>query len=113
MKDNKTLKELRAMETNKLVYVISPYRWEVERNVKYAKQLVLDLIIDWYNRLRSHLYHTNFLDDTSREEREIGMRLWLDWIYYCRYYYVWDDFQISEGMKREIELAKKLNLIKL
>ena len=113
MKDNKTLQQLRTMESNKMCYVCSPYRWDIERNVNYAKNLVKDLIIDWYNPLASHLYHTNIISDDIPEERKIWMDLWLDWIYYCRYIKIWDEFWISEWMKAEIKLANKLNLIKL
>ena len=57
-----------------------------------------------------HIYFTRFLDDNNEIEREVGMSFGLRLLSECDNVYVFDSNGISEGMKKEIELASKLNI---
>ena len=113
MKDNKNLQNLRSMETNKLCYICSPLRWDIEKNLKYAKQLAIDITMEWYIPIVPHLYFTTFLNDENEDERKMGMKMGLDILKLCSYYYIWDAYWISPWMKEEIKLSEKLKLIKI
>jgi hypothetical protein len=58
--------------------------------------------------LASHVYFTAFLDDTVPKEHEIGMQAGLDAIKYADELWVYSKRGVSTGMKREIELASRL-----
>ena len=57
-----------------------------------------------------HIYFTQFLDDNNELERQIGMDFGLRLLSECNKVIVFDDDGISEGMKKEIELANRLNI---
>ena len=95
----------------KKVFICSPYRPtgqnpEAERkhNVERA-QTACRLAIDaGYLPLAPHLYFTQMLNDDQLFERFIGMAygsLWLDEA---------DGTDLSEGMKQELEYARKKNI---
>lgn len=100
----------------KKVFICSPYRptgqnpeAERKRNVERA-QTACRLAIDaGYLPLAPHLYFTQMLNDDQLFERFIGMAygsLWLDeademWVI---------GTDLSEGMKQELEYARKKNI---
>ena len=57
-----------------------------------------------------HIYFTQFLDDNNELERQLGMDFGLRLLSECNKVIVFDDDGISEGMKKEIELANRLNI---
>lgn len=95
----------------KKIYVCSPLRGDIETNIEKAKEycrfiaLKLDAI-----PVCPHIYFTRFLDDNNEIEREVGMSFGLRLLSECDNVYVFDSNGISEGMKKEIELASKLNI---
>lgn len=104
------------MHTNEKVYICSPYRptgqdpeAERKRNVEKA-QTACRLAIDaGYLPLAPHLYFTQMLNDDQLFERFLGMAygsLWLDeademWVI---------GTELSDGMKQELEYARKKNI---
>ena len=56
-----------------------------------------------------HLYFPQFLDDDDQDRRELGQLLGLVWLKECDELWVIGR-RISEGMKKEIEMAKKLDI---
>ena len=56
-----------------------------------------------------HLYFPQFLDDDDQDCRELGQLLGLMWLQDCDELWVIGR-RISDGMKKEIEMAKKLDI---
>lgn len=86
----------------KLVYICSPLRGAVkenkERAIDYCKFSSTKNVIP----LAPHTIFTQYLDDTKKDEREKGLKMGLELLKKCN--------EISEGMKEEIKLAKKLKI---
>ena len=57
-----------------------------------------------------HIYFTQFLDDNNELEREMGIDFGLRLLSECDRVIVFDNNGISEGMKKEIELANSINI---
>ena len=104
-------------EQRKLVYVCSPYRVrnakpgteayqkELDANIRRAKsacKLITDL---GYIPIAPHLYFTQFLDDETPEERELGMLLGSELLAKCDELWAFGT-EATEGMQREIAQAK-------
>ena len=59
--------------------------------------------------LAAHLLFPTFLDDNIQEERETGMKGTLELLSRSDEVWVYGE-KISEGMKKEIELAQRLGI---
>ena len=93
----------------KLVYICSPFRGDYEQNTEYARsycEVILRYISDVIP-LAPHLYFPQFLDDTDPDERELGLEAGLALLDICDEIWVYGIENPSEGMKAEIEHAKK------
>ena len=90
----------------KLIYVASPYRGDVEKNVAFAKEACKYAMSEGNNIYCPHLFLTDILDDDIQEEREMGIELGKDMMLNCDELWVFGD-KISEGMFGEIEFARK------
>lgn len=55
--------------------------------------------------IASHLLHTQVLDDTIKEEREMGIKAGLEWLRVAELMAVYVDLGISKGMKSAINEA--------
>lgn len=88
---------------NKLIFVCSPFRWDVERNIQYARELCLQVLRDWDVPFAPHLLFPQFLDDTIEYERNMGISAWLIFMQKCDDILVGDKYWISEWMKKEID----------
>lgn len=95
---------------NKAVYVCSPYRGNVERNVEYAKQLTKQAIMMKLSPITPHLYITQVLDDAIPTERELGLSIGSDLLRHCDCILIGAKYGISDGMKAEISIAERLGL---
>lgn len=90
------------------VYLVSPWRGETIKNLKYAKLCMRDSILRGESPMASHMLYTQCLDDSLAHERELGFILgkaWLDMAHKC---IVYVDLGISDGMAQDIETAKQL-----
>ena len=92
----------------KLCYVCSPYRGDVARNVKYAKELTGRAVRKGLVPITPHLYITQALDDRNPEERALGMEAGLHLLEPCECIMIGGRYGISEGMRYEIERAHKM-----
>lgn len=102
--------EVQKEETGK-VYVCSPLRGNVPKNLENAKDYCLRVLFETEKMpIAPHLYFTNFLDDTSEVERALGIDFALRLLSECDEIWVFNENGISEGMQREIDLATKLNI---
>ena len=98
---------------NKLVYICSPYRGEVERNLQYAKELTRIALENNFVPITPHLYLTQAVNDEVPEEREKGMAAGKELLKHCKYILIGSRYGLSEGMLEEIELALQYGTIEL
>ena len=92
----------------KLIYVCSPYRGRIRRNIQNAKKYCGAISLLGDAPVAPHLLYSRFLDDDNPIERNIGMECALTLLEKCDEIYVFGGH--TEGMKLEIEHAKKLNI---
>lgn len=89
-----------------LVYICSPYRGDVERNVTKAKNFCRFALDNGQIPLAPHLFFPQFTDDSNVEERELALFMDIILMGKCDEVWVLNEF-ISEGMQEEIEKATK------
>ncbi len=100
------------METvNNLCYICSPYRGEVERNKKYARELTRLALDNGFCPVTVHLYLTEVTDDNIPEERRLGMDAGMEILKNCKYILIGGRHGISEGMKAEIKTALNMGKV--
>lgn len=94
----------------RLVILESPYRGatahETERNVRYAKQAMLDALHREESPLASHLLWPGILDDADEHERALGIAAGLAWGHAAEATVVYQDHGISPGMRLGINRAE-------
>lgn len=103
----------------KAVILCSAYRGDTENNTRIAKMLC-HLILKKFKvfAFAPHLYFTQFLDDENQEDRELGIGIFKE--YAKRFDELWVYTYegpeealkqgITEGMQKEIDMAKKMGL---
>lgn len=84
----------------KLVIIESPYKGDIERNVKYARECVKDSLMRGEAPLASHLLYTQegILDDNVPEERTLGILAGLSWTKVAEKHVFYIDHGMSSGM---------------
>lgn len=100
-------KQRYANKNRRKVYVASRYAGDVERNVALAIDYCRRVIDTGYMPVASHLLYPQILNDNDPDERELGLLFGLALLRMCDE--VWVFGEVSEGMAKEIEEAKKLN----
>ena len=96
-----------ALKSRKKAYIVSKYAGDTAANIKAARKYCRFAVAQKYIPIASHLLFPQFLNDTKYEEREIGLMYGLALLAQCQEVWVFGaDF--SEGMKAEIEEARKL-----
>lgn len=98
---------------NKLVYICSPYRGEIERNLQYAKELTRIALENDFVPITPHLYLTQAVNDEVPEEREKGMAAGKELLKRCKYILIGSKYGFSAGMLEEIEIAQKCGTVEL
>ena len=109
-------RDLEDMRTRKsgyrLIYVCSPYRGEseeeVSRNVEYAMGCSEFVITQACVPLAPHLLYTRFLNDDVADDRLIGMICADTLLRRCDEIWVFGEYGVSEGMREEIDQARRL-----
>lgn len=91
-----------------LVFISSPYRGDIERNIVYAKELLVDAITAGYVPIAPHLLYPQVLDDNVPEERKAAIELCHELLKKCDAILIGKRYGLSSGMKQEIITAKKL-----
>lgn len=92
-----------------VVYVCSPLRGDVERNMKRAAGYCRFVYGRGAIPLASHLLFPPFLDDGIREERAAGMEMALELLAKCDELWAFGG-KVTEGMAAEIAEAEKLGV---
>lgn len=98
---------------NKLVYICSPYRGEVERNLEYARELTRKALDCGFVPVTPHLYLTQVVNEDDPAERDTGMAAGRSLLAQCSYILIGSKYGLSEGMLGEIDLALELGLKEL
>lgn len=92
------------------VYIASPYRGDAAGNIRRARKYSRFAVANNKIPLCPHIYFTQFLDDNIKSERDKGLCLAIQMLKRCKEVWVFGD-KISEGMKREIRIARKRNMV--
>ncbi|MDO4321924.1 MAG: hypothetical protein Q4C61_05300 [Lachnospiraceae bacterium] len=92
---------------NRLIYICSPCRGDMEKNIIKAQGYCREAVELWPDviPIAPHVYFTQFFDETIPEERKIGMDAGIALLDICDEIWVYGIENPSEGMKREIEYA--------
>jgi len=93
----------------KRVFLCSPYRGDVERNLVVARRAAREIVLAGDTVCAGHLLFPQFLDDDVAEEREAGLRAALSWLPLCDEVLVVGD-RTTEGMRRELADARAIGL---
>ncbi|WP_407312111.1 DUF4406 domain-containing protein [Desulfosporosinus sp. SB140] len=93
----------------KLVYICSPLRGDIERNINRANSYCRFVVTQGAVPLAPHTIFTQFLDDEVLADRELGLQMGLELLKHCGELYVFGD-RISDGMLSEMEYAKRLGI---
>lgn len=90
-----------------LVYVCSPYRGDVEKNIELARKYSRFTFDEKNIPITPHLLYPQFLNDDDLFERNIAIhKINYVLIGLCKEMWVFGD-EITEGMQREILVAQK------
>lgn len=89
-----------------LVYICSAYRGDVDTNVMRARRYSYFAVNENTIPVTPHLLFPQFMDDDIPSQRQLAMHFNYVLLGKCSQLWVFGDV-ISEGMKYEINLAKK------
>lgn len=92
---------------NKIIFICSPYQGRVEENKKNAVRYARITAMSGDIPIVPHLYFPSFLDDNDPNERMIGISKGLELMNICDEVHVFG-FNITEGMKIELDYAKEI-----
>lgn len=90
------------------VYVCSPLGDNVTANIENAKRYAQYVFKSGMAPVIPHFYAL-VLNDDNPEERKIGMQAGISLLWVCDEVWVFGS-EITEGMKKEIRFAEKLNI---
>lgn len=93
----------------KWVYICSPYRGDVERNIAKTQGYSRFAVTQGVIPLAPHIYFTQFLDDDDHEERRLGLHMGAELLKCCQEVWVFGS-RITTGMKGEIAMAEQLGI---
>lgn len=91
------------------VFICSPYRGDTVTNSLNAENYCRDAALEGLLPIAPHLYFTRFLNDDFENEREQGIAFGVGLLKECKEIWVCGNV-ISEGMAKEIEVAKELGI---
>lgn len=91
----------------KKIYICSKYRGNIDENIKYAQKICRKIILNGDIPIAPHLYFTQFLNDKIEKERNLAIDINLKIIDRCDFLLICNK-NVSDGMKKEIEYAKKI-----
>ena len=97
------------MHKQKLIYVCSPVKGDIEENITRAKDYCKTVLIMGYIPIAPHVAFDGILNDKVQQERETALAIGLELVKRCDEVWVFGNV-ISEGMQGEIELAKQIGI---
>lgn len=97
------------MFKQKMIYVCSPVRGNVEKNIARAKEYCKSVIVAGYIPLAPHIAFEGVLSDNIPAERETALALGLEVLQRCDELWAFGSV-VSMGMAAEIDLAQRLGM---
>ncbi|PYG88480.1 uncharacterized protein DUF4406 [Ruminiclostridium sufflavum DSM 19573] len=97
------------MYKQKLIYVCSPVKGDIEENITKAKEHCKTVLIMGHIPIAPHVAFNGMLNDKVQQERETALSLGLELVKRCDEAWVFGNV-ISKGMQGEIELARQINI---
>lgn len=100
------------------IFVCSPLKpygkYSIDDNIKQAEYFCRSIVLEGHIPIAPHVYFTRFLGDTNFAERKIGFECGIELLTICDSMncYIINGY-VSEGMKKEIEIAKKFPNFKI
>lgn len=91
----------------KRVVIATPYRGELNRNIRYAIACMKDCLVRGEAPLAPHLLYPFMLNDSIPEERALGMEAGHTWLTAADRLIVYTDLGISSGMQEDINIAQQ------
>lgn len=91
------------------VFICSPYRGNVEKNLTDARKHARMAAICGYCPVVSHLVFPQFLNDSNPEERILGITLGVELMKVCDEVWIFGN-KITNGMEYELEQAKQMGI---
>lgn len=107
--DRQTRSAGRSPNYRPLVYICSPYKGDVEKNVQNARDYCRVATERGYIPIAPHLLFPQFLNDSVPEDRELGMFMGLVLLTKCKEMWVFGEV-VTEGMAAEIDSAKRKDI---
>ena len=89
-----------------LVYIASPYAGDIETNVRRAQGYCRFAVTKNCIPIAPHLHYPQFMDDSDKEQRELGLFFALVLLGKCDELWIFGD-RVSNGMSQEIKKAEK------
>ena len=87
-----------------LVYIASPYAGDTETNVRRAQGYCRFAVTKNCIPIAPHLHYPQFMDDSDKEQRELGLFFALVLLGKCDELWIFGD-RVSNGMSQEIRKA--------
>lgn len=87
------------------VIIESPFQGDEQRNLAYVRAACRDSVLMGENPFASHLFYTQFLDDSKTDERKMGIDLGFDMWDGANKIIFYVDYGMSNGMKAALERA--------
>lgn len=93
----------------KQVFICSPYRGDIEHNIKVARDVGRFAAKTGYVPIIPHLVFPQFLNDNLPDERILGIQLGAELLKASDMMWLIGS-KITKGMKYELEIAKKMRI---
>ena len=94
----------------KKIFICSAYRGDIDGNIEKAKEYCrLAAVECGVIPFAPHLFFPQFLDDEMEAERELGINMGLGLLKECSELWYFGE-SITEGMKKEIDIAVRLGM---
>jgi hypothetical protein len=103
-------KNITARGYKPLVYVCSPYAGDTERNIVRARRYSRFAMTKGCIPIAPHLLFPQFMDDTDKDERDLGIFMGIVLLKKCAELWVFGS-RISEGMAQEIAQAERRSMV--
>jgi len=87
------------------VLILSPYKGDIEANVAYAWECVIDSMKRGEAPWASHLFYTEIMNDADPAQRSLGFACEYAWLRVCDLLAVYTDRGLSSGMVKTINSA--------
>lgn len=90
----------------KLIYVASPYKGDIKKNIEYAKQACRYVLNEGNAFFCPHLLYPQILDDNNPEERRLGINIGKEFLAKCDELWAFGG-HISGGCLKRLNLQER------